>query len=542
MSLLKPQLNPLTLNRVFGGLVLRAESIALQCDKLQENSIGTMSERQEIPDLGWEETRNSRKRKKSISTKTDERTGVSRGKTMNFASHPRYGNSSTSTGSDIRGLQESAVSSLAHLTQETESPGLSGNKPAKKKTKNGGGEGRSKGNGGLSSDQGAQLAVGEISGFTENTTAWRVESAGAQPSEIPSLLNLAASAGLHQKNDYWNGNVPMLDPASSVPNWAQSSNQYPYPENQRYSQEEGGRIDSRQGSTTYSNGSWGYYPEGASSWVLPVHRLQLPSQQQLFQNSQLAFFNPPSHWQPQQQREYHSNWNQRSRSPQDNRLFGRDSRFSDNTPLPAPVPTQDYLAKTLLKPQLLPTAAKQLLVLDLNGTLVYRRKSYTNPVCRPELDKFLDYIFTHFSVMVWTSAQPGNAQRMINKVFTKKQENKLLTVWARDTLQLTPHQYREKTTVYKRLTRIWAGEFKLCFPSPDDSGLGWDQTNTILMDDSSVKAAGQPYNLIRVPEFLEDMEREESTVLSDCMKYLDELRFQDNVSAYIRQSPFYGRY
>jgi len=174
---------------------------------------------------------------------------------------------------------------------------------------------------------------------------------------------------------------------------------------------------------------------------------------------------------------------------------------------------------------------------------VHRRRGNTaSLVCRPELDSFLDYIFTHFSVMVWTSAQPENAQRMVNTIFTKEQEKKLLTVWARDTLQLTPNQYREKTTVYKRLTRIWAGEFKLCFPSPDQSGPGWDQTNTILIDDSSVKAAGQPYNLIRVPEFVGDTDEEESPVLSDCIKYLNELRFQDNVSACIRQSPFYGRY
>lgn len=394
------------------------------------------------------------------------------------------------------------------------------------------------------SSQGAQLAEEESSGFTGGVPAPHVEDSRVQSSEIPFSSDWAASEGLRQESydNHWHENTPTLNPSNSALSWARAGSGYPGPGDLGYSQE--GSLDWRQSSTTYSTGPWGHYPESRSSWAYGVQRHQTPSQQQLFPNPQSAVFNPPPPWRQQQPRGHHDDRSQHSRSSWGRRPHGRASRLSDNSaPLPAPVPTEDYLAKSLLKPQALPEAPKQLLVLDLNGTLVYRRKGdKARPVRRPGLDNFLGYIFTHFSVMVWTSAQPENAQLMVNKIFTKEQRNKLLAVWARDTLQLTPNQYHNKTTVYKRLTRIWTGEFKLHFPSLDQSSPGWDQTNTILIDDTSVKAAGQPYNLIRIPEFTGEMEGGESTVLSDCVKYLNELRFQDNVSAYIRYSPFYGRH
>ncbi|CAZ81433.1 unnamed protein product [Tuber melanosporum] len=507
-----------------------------------------MSERREIPGLDSGETSTSSRGNGPFSTGPDERAGTSRGETMDFAFRTNYRSPLTPTGQEIRGLQKSTTSSFAHLAQGIGSPGVLGSEPRKDKRKR---EKKGKGKGSRSSDQRVQLAGGGSPGFTGSATAPRVENSRVQLSTIPLFSSSAAPGELRQESydNYWYGNIPVSNLASRAPTWARGDNHRSCSGDPEYPQE-GGSLDWRQSGTTYSSVPWGYRSEGSSSWGHGIHRLQLPSQQQPFPDPQPAFFNPPSPWQQQpwqqqQPRGHRSNRSQRSRSSWDHRPpHGRGSRLPGNSaPLPAPVPTQDYLAKSLLEPQTLPRAPKQLLVLDLNGTLVHRRRGNTaSLVCRPELDSFLDYIFTHFSVMVWTSAQPENAQRMVNTIFTKEQEKKLLTVWARDTLQLTPNQYREKTTVYKRLTRIWAGEFKLCFPSPDQSGPGWDQTNTILIDDSSVKAAGQPYNLIRVPEFVGDTDEEESPVLSDCIKYLNELRFQDNVSACIRQSPFYGRY
>ncbi|KAG0637717.1 HAD-like domain-containing protein [Tuber brumale] len=542
MHTLKPLLIPLTLNRALGaGLVLREELVALQCGNPQTRSIGTMSERREIPSLDSEETSNSSRGNGPFSTELDEHTGTSHGKTTNFTFQTGYRSPLTPTSEKIRRLRKGTTSSFAHLTHEIGSPGVLGGEHRKDKKKRGK---KGRGEGSLSSDQRVQPAGGESSGLTGSATAPRVENFRVQPSTIPLFSDSAASRELRQESydNHWYGNIPVSDPAIRAPRWSRGDSHRPCSGDPVYPQE--GSLDWRQSGTTYSNGPWGYRSEESSSWDHGIHRLQLPSQQQPFPNPQSAFFNPPSPWQQQQPRGHHNNRSQYARSSWDRRPHDRGSSLpGDGTPLPAPAPTQDYLAKSLLKPQTLPRAPKQLLVLDLNGTLVYRRKGNTaNPKCRPELDSFLDYIFTHFSVMVWTSAQPGNAHRMVNTIFTEEQKKKLLTVWARDTLQLTPNQYREKTTVYKRLTRIWAGEFKLHFPSPDQSDPGWDQTNTILIDDSSVKAAGQPYNLIRVPEFVGDTDDGGSPVLPDCIKYLNELRFQDNVSAYIRQSPFYGRY
>jgi len=497
-----------------------------------------MSEREEIPGLSSD----SRRGKKPFPTKLDEHTSAPDGKTMDPSFQTSYGSSLAPTSQDIRGLQKGTTNFLAHPTQETGSPGASGGEPAKSKKKNKKNK-KGKGRGPRSGGWGARLAEGESSGFAGSVPAPHVEDSRIQSSEIPSFSNWAASEGLRRESydNHWHGSTPALNPASSALSWARGGSGYPGLEDLSYSQE--GNLGWRRSSATYSTGSWGHYPEGRSGWAHGVRRLQSPSQQQFPPNPESTAPNPPSSWQQQQPRGHHDDRSQHSRSPWGRRSHDHVPRLSGNSaPLPAPVPTKGYLAKSLLEPQALPKAPKQLLVLDLNGTLVYRRKGGTaHPVHRPELGNFLSYIFTHFSVMVWTSAQPENAQRMVSQIFTKEQKNKLLAVWARDTLQLTPDQYRNKTTVYKRLTRIWAGEFKLHFPSPDQSGSGWGQTNTILIDDSSVKAAGQPYNLIRVPEFVGDMEGEGSTALSDCVEYLNELRFQDNVSAYIRHSPFYGR-
>lgn len=112
----------------------------------------------------------------------------------------------------------------------------------------------------------------------------------------------------------------------------------------------------------------------------------------------------------------------------------------------------------------------------------------------------------------------------------------MLALWARDTLGLSKEQYNRKMVVYKLLGRVWEGKFKIKHPR---EGISWDQTNTILMDDSPVKATAQPYNHIEISEFngtSEEMQKDR--ILSQCIQYLEELRFQDNVSAFIRQKPF----
>lgn len=115
----------------------------------------------------------------------------------------------------------------------------------------------------------------------------------------------------------------------------------------------------------------------------------------------------------------------------------------------------------------------KLLVLDLNGALVYRpsrSSSQRRAYPRPFLNCFLQYLFEPepegtrpWEVFVWSSAQPHNVRHMVETCFglhyiqgvyepeseeekEKREENgegRLLGVWARDTLGLKSGDYGE---------------------------------------------------------------------------------------------------
>ena len=142
--------------------------------------------------------------------------------------------------------------------------------------------------------------------------------------------------------------------------------------------------------------------------------------------------------------------------------------------------------------------------------------------------------------MVWTSVLPKNAALMVAATFRKDERKKLLAVWARDTLGLTAAQYNAKVQVYKSLTRIWEGEHMVHHPTQPGLVV-FDQTNTVLLDDTATKAVENPYNLIHLPEFLGGTGSQagaQDDVLAQCTDYLEEARHQSNVSAFVRTHPF----
>lgn len=128
---------------------------------------------------------------------------------------------------------------------------------------------------------------------------------------------------------------------------------------------------------------------------------------------------------------------------------------------------------------------------------------------------------------------------MLAALFTKEQRRGLVAEWARDTLGLTRSEYNQKVQVYKRLDRVWEGVYRVAFPQQGGGDKGWDQTNTMLIDDSPAKALGQPYNHVEVSEFLgTHREIREDRVLVNLTGYLEEIRRQGNVSAYIKTTRF----
>jgi len=206
------------------------------------------------------------------------------------------------------------------------------------------------------------------------------------------------------------------------------------------------------------------------------------------------------------------------------------------------MPTRQYTQQTLKQPVQLRVPQPLLIIIDLNGTLVYRHKRQTkNFEPRPDLKQFISYLLQNHFVMIWSSARPVNVSTMVEGIFTPDQRRRLVDEWGRDTLRLSPQQYNNKTQVYKQLTWVWDSPKVQSFHPEARKGLRWDQTNTVLLDDSILKASAEPSNLIKMPEFLGYRQPDETkygSVLSQVAGYLEDTKYWADVSAFIRANPF----
>jgi hypothetical protein len=153
-------------------------------------------------------------------------------------------------------------------------------------------------------------------------------------------------------------------------------------------------------------------------------------------------------------------------------------RSSTSTPPPPPPsqplpgsPSPSYLLESAKPstPLTNPSSSRKLLILDLNGTLVfrsphparqsYRPHSYSNGRSgrnssgatrtvhpRPYMPSFVSYLLhpstrTWLDTMIWSSAQPHSVDDMVNQCFGKRKDE-LVAVWGRDTFGLNWEDYR----------------------------------------------------------------------------------------------------
>ncbi|KAL8706668.1 MAG: hypothetical protein Q9201_000302 [Fulgogasparrea decipioides] len=209
-------------------------------------------------------------------------------------------------------------------------------------------------------------------------------------------------------------------------------------------------------------------------------------------------------------------------------------------PPPIPHPNKSYIARSgnpstkLLSPQPL------LLALDLNGTLLYRPKASSAYRPRPSLNAFLAHCISNYSILVWSSATPPNVTAICSQIFTPEQRKLIVGEWGRDTLGLIAKQYQAKVQVYKDLDRVWSsGDVQRAHPD-FASGGRWSQDNTLLLDDSVLKASAQPYNAVVVPEYVKDgsEEKDGREVLGQVVAYLETARKVESVSSFVREHPF----
>ena len=206
----------------------------------------------------------------------------------------------------------------------------------------------------------------------------------------------------------------------------------------------------------------------------------------------------------------------------------------------APNPTEEYILQAKMEPHLLANPQPLLIVLDLNGTLLDRKRNTKTWKLRPHLKAFIDYCFKQHSVVVWSSAKPENVALMCSAIFNRQQRKEVLLEWGRDCLGLSNLEYWTKVQCYKRLETIWSDDScQKRHPKARD-GARWNQSNTILIDDSHLKAAAQPYNHLEIPEFkVGDIAREQkANVLVQVTRFLDEARKWDDVSKFMEKRKF----
>ncbi|GAW16995.1 hypothetical protein ANO14919_064440 [Xylariales sp. No.14919] len=204
-----------------------------------------------------------------------------------------------------------------------------------------------------------------------------------------------------------------------------------------------------------------------------------------------------------------------------------------------PDPTPLYLQLASHPPYVLPRRQDLLVVVDLNGTLLYR-PSHRNPtrfIQRPHARQFLSYCVNTFTVVIWSSARPRSVESMCRQLLEPKDRTKVVATMARDRFGLSETDYNQRVLCYKRLTTVW-NDPTIARSHPEAAyGKKWNQLNTVLVDDSLDKARSEPYNLIQIPEFKGDP-REPGSILLQVQDYFNECNRRMNVSAYIRTQPF----
>lgn len=189
-------------------------------------------------------------------------------------------------------------------------------------------------------------------------------------------------------------------------------------------------------------------------------------------------------------------------------------------PSPEYLRTSDRASETSTEKQ------DQLIILDLNGTLCSRTRGKKNSAyfLRPHAKRFFDYIFTNYTVMVWSSAQLKSVQKMC-KMFLPYEPG---LTWDRSHFNLTSEEFYSNSETLKDLDLVWQ--------ISDD----FNATNTIIIDDTSRKVSAQPYNLMLMSTF-DHTVIEDTYVEDDLLKaiaYLKQVRYQTNVANYMKEHPF----
>ncbi|XP_021286327.1 uncharacterized protein LOC110418038 [Herrania umbratica] len=192
---------------------------------------------------------------------------------------------------------------------------------------------------------------------------------------------------------------------------------------------------------------------------------------------------------------------------------------------------------------------KKLLVLDLNGILVdvvqnpgeFKpdiRLSGKGVFKRPFCDDFLEFCFRTFNVGIWSSRINKNVKRLVGFLLKKWRRN-LLFCWHRKQCTKTKFKTiedKKKPLVLKELSKLWGRQSPNV---PWEKG-EYDESNTLLLDDSPYKALHNPANTAVFPYPYQYRDTKDSSLGcgGDIRTYVEGLAAAENVQKYVEQNPF----
>ena len=193
---------------------------------------------------------------------------------------------------------------------------------------------------------------------------------------------------------------------------------------------------------------------------------------------------------------------------------------------------------------LLTTSSNRLIVLDLNGLLIFRvfdrektkfekhlevstKVNEFHVWKRPHLDDFLDWLLDHFSVGVWSSAMHKNVDALIEWTFGPERRKRLVFEWDQSKCPKEEHPvHKHKPLFLKPLSLVWES-----FPE-------WNESNTLLVDDSPLKAKRNPEHLLFSPsEWSIETESGKAELRQEGVirKFLQDLfEWKDDVASFVK--------
>ncbi|KAJ6293929.1 hypothetical protein OIU76_022075 [Salix suchowensis] len=193
---------------------------------------------------------------------------------------------------------------------------------------------------------------------------------------------------------------------------------------------------------------------------------------------------------------------------------------------------------------------KKLLILDVNGLLAdivsnvsvgYQANlvvSGKSVFKRPFCDDFLRFCFQKFDVGVWSSRTRRNLNPLIDFLFGDSR-HKLLFCWDQSHCTDTGFTTVENTSkpmFLKELKKLW----EYLESTPHLNKGEYDESNTLLLDDSPYKALCNPVHTAIFPQSYRYRDGADSSLGpdGDLRLYLERLAEAQNVQQYISQHPF----